>query len=201
MRKAALMVWISLLVQGQYCMMDLLLFLLLLLCCTLCMFCSLLPVSHGAQGYYARKLLNDLMENYSNALRPVEDTDAALNVSLQITLSQIKDMVNNQSVNQSSYPSIYLRYLSIHPYVHPSIHPSTPTEDYFDHMWLHSALFLCFFVCRMRGTKFWPHTCGSGRSGMTTTWSGKKKTMMTWRWLTSPVTWFGSQTLSFTTSQ
>lgn len=123
MRKAALMVWISLLVQGQYCMMDLLLFLLLLLCCTLCMFCSLLPVSHGAQGYYARKLLNDLMENYSNALRPVEDTDAALNVSLQITLSQIKDMVNNQSVNQSSYPSIYLRYLSIHLSIHMSIHP------------------------------------------------------------------------------
>ncbi|XP_008315139.1 neuronal acetylcholine receptor subunit alpha-9-I isoform X2 [Cynoglossus semilaevis] len=70
MRKAALMVWISLLVQ----------------------------VSHGAQGYYARKLLNDLMENYSNALRPVEDTDAALNVSLQITLSQIKDMDERNQV-------------------------------------------------------------------------------------------------------
>ncbi|KAF7655949.1 hypothetical protein LDENG_00048090 [Lucifuga dentata] len=64
MRKAALMVWISLLVQ----------------------------VSHGAQGHYARKLLNDLMENYSSALRPVEDTDKTLNVTLQITLSQIKDM-------------------------------------------------------------------------------------------------------------
>lgn len=51
-------------------------------------------VSHGAQGHYARKLLNDLMKNYSNALRPVEDTDEALNVSLQITLSQIKDMVS-----------------------------------------------------------------------------------------------------------
>lgn len=51
-------------------------------------------VSHGAQGHYARKLLNDLMEDYSNALRPVEDTDEALNVSLQITLSQIKDMVS-----------------------------------------------------------------------------------------------------------
>lgn len=33
------------------------------------------------------------MEDYSNSLRPVEDTDKALNVSLQITLSQIKDMV------------------------------------------------------------------------------------------------------------
>lgn len=49
---------------------------------------------HGAHGHYAQKLLNDLMENYSNALRPVEDTDSALNVTLQITLSQIKDMVS-----------------------------------------------------------------------------------------------------------
>lgn len=56
---------------------------------------STLPiVSHSAQGHYAHKLLNDLMEDYSNALRPVEDTDEALNVSLQITLSQIKDMVS-----------------------------------------------------------------------------------------------------------
>ncbi|KAI4832950.1 hypothetical protein KUCAC02_015884 [Chaenocephalus aceratus] len=70
MRKTALMLWISLLVQ----------------------------VSHGAQGQYARKLLTDLMEDYSNALRPVEDTDAALNVSLQITLSQIKDMDERNQV-------------------------------------------------------------------------------------------------------
>ncbi|XP_035035884.2 neuronal acetylcholine receptor subunit alpha-9-I [Hippoglossus stenolepis] len=70
MRKAALMVWISLLVQ----------------------------VSQGAQGHYARKLLNDLMEDYTNALRPVEDTDEALNVSLQITLSQIKDMDEKNQV-------------------------------------------------------------------------------------------------------
>ncbi|XP_019121740.1 neuronal acetylcholine receptor subunit alpha-9-I [Larimichthys crocea] len=70
MRKASLMIWISLLVQ----------------------------VSHGAQGQYARKLLNDLMEGYSNALRPVEDTDKALNVSLQITLSQIKDMDERNQV-------------------------------------------------------------------------------------------------------
>ncbi|XP_028264724.1 neuronal acetylcholine receptor subunit alpha-9-I [Parambassis ranga] len=70
MRKASLMVWISFLVQ----------------------------VSHCAQGHYARKLLNDLMEGYSNALRPVEDTDKALNVSLQITLSQIKDMDERNQV-------------------------------------------------------------------------------------------------------
>uniref|UniRef100_A0A665WHJ2 Neuronal acetylcholine receptor subunit alpha-9-I-like n=1 Tax=Echeneis naucrates TaxID=173247 RepID=A0A665WHJ2_ECHNA len=60
---------------------------------------ALVPsVSHGAQGHYARKLLNDLMEDYSNALRPVEDTDKALNVSLQITLSQIKDMDERNQV-------------------------------------------------------------------------------------------------------
>ncbi|XP_062334615.1 neuronal acetylcholine receptor subunit alpha-9-I [Osmerus eperlanus] len=58
----------------------------------------LLHVSHGAQGRYALKLLNDLMENYSNALRPVEDTDKTLNVTLQITLSQIKDMDERNQV-------------------------------------------------------------------------------------------------------
>lgn len=66
-------------------------------------------VSHGAQGHYARKLLNDLMEDYSNALRPVEDTDSALNVSLQITLSQIKDMVspNNTTTRQQQKSELY----------------------------------------------------------------------------------------------
>ncbi|XP_053112439.1 neuronal acetylcholine receptor subunit alpha-9 [Hemicordylus capensis] len=50
---------------------------------------------HGAdaaQGKYAQMLFNELFEDYSNALRPVEDTDTVLNVTLQITLSQIKDM-------------------------------------------------------------------------------------------------------------
>ncbi|XP_061771992.1 neuronal acetylcholine receptor subunit alpha-9-I [Nerophis ophidion] len=70
MRKAALMVWICLQVQA----------------------CA------GAGGQHARQLLSDLMEDYSNALRPVEDTDAALNVSLQITLSQIKDMDERNQV-------------------------------------------------------------------------------------------------------
>lgn len=50
-----------------------------------------------AQGRYAHKLLNDLMDNYSNALRPIEDTDRALNVTLKITLSQIKDMVDTHT--------------------------------------------------------------------------------------------------------
>ncbi|KAM9820019.1 neuronal acetylcholine receptor subunit alpha-9-I [Syngnathus typhle] len=70
MKQTALIVWISLLVQ----------------------------VCQGAGGHYARKLLNDLMEDYSNALRPVGDTDKALNVSLQITLSQIKDMDERNQV-------------------------------------------------------------------------------------------------------
>lgn len=48
-----------------------------------------------ADGKYAHKLFNDIFEDYSNALRPVEDTDKVLNVTLQITLSQIKDMVSN----------------------------------------------------------------------------------------------------------
>ncbi|XP_066556195.1 neuronal acetylcholine receptor subunit alpha-10-like [Amia ocellicauda] len=46
----------------------------------------------GAHGKYAHKLLNDLFANYTSALRPVEDTDKAMNVTLQITLSQIIDM-------------------------------------------------------------------------------------------------------------
>ncbi|XP_056456674.1 neuronal acetylcholine receptor subunit alpha-9-II [Gadus chalcogrammus] len=58
----------------------------------------LLEVADSAQGRYAQKLLGDLMEDYSNALRPVEDTDKALNVTLQITLSQIKDMDERNQV-------------------------------------------------------------------------------------------------------
>uniref|UniRef100_A0A6Q2YVS6 Cholinergic receptor, nicotinic, alpha 9 n=2 Tax=Esox lucius TaxID=8010 RepID=A0A6Q2YVS6_ESOLU len=38
------------------------------------------------------------MESYSSALRPVEDTDKTLNVTLQITLSQIKDMDERNQV-------------------------------------------------------------------------------------------------------
>uniref|UniRef100_A0A671LUX6 Neuronal acetylcholine receptor subunit alpha-9-like n=1 Tax=Sinocyclocheilus anshuiensis TaxID=1608454 RepID=A0A671LUX6_9TELE len=59
---------------------------------------SLFHIVFSAQGRFAQKLLNDLMENYSNALRPVEDTDKALNVTLQITLSQIKDMDERNQV-------------------------------------------------------------------------------------------------------
>ncbi|XP_042314047.1 neuronal acetylcholine receptor subunit alpha-10 [Sceloporus undulatus] len=54
--------------------------------------CLQVPGCSGAQGRFAYKLLNDLFANYSNALRPAEDTDRALNVTLQVTLSQIIDM-------------------------------------------------------------------------------------------------------------
>ncbi|XP_030649670.1 neuronal acetylcholine receptor subunit alpha-10 [Chanos chanos] len=53
---------------------------------------TLTPVCLGAQGRYAHKLLKDLFVNYSNALRPVDDTDNIINVTLQVTLSQIIDM-------------------------------------------------------------------------------------------------------------
>nr|XP_056714784.1 neuronal acetylcholine receptor subunit alpha-10 [Euleptes europaea] len=53
---------------------------------------SWVPDCSGAQGKFAYKLLKDLFANYSSALRPVEDTDRALNVTLQVTLSQIIDM-------------------------------------------------------------------------------------------------------------
>lgn len=52
----------------------------------------------SAKGKYAQMLFNELFEDYSNALRPVEDTDKVLNVTLQITLSQIKDMVSKNTV-------------------------------------------------------------------------------------------------------
>ncbi|XP_044077137.1 neuronal acetylcholine receptor subunit alpha-9-like isoform X2 [Siniperca chuatsi] len=51
-----------------------------------------LPVYLAAHGRYAQKLMSDLFSNYTNALRPVADTDHIINVTLQITLSQIIDM-------------------------------------------------------------------------------------------------------------
>uniref|UniRef100_A0A672YMW8 Cholinergic receptor nicotinic alpha 9 subunit n=1 Tax=Sphaeramia orbicularis TaxID=375764 RepID=A0A672YMW8_9TELE len=64
----------------------------------ICLALLLPEVVHSAEGHYAQKLLNDLMDNYSSALRPVDDTDSALNVTLQITLSQIKDMDERNQV-------------------------------------------------------------------------------------------------------
>ena len=66
-------------------------------------------VASSAKGWYAQKLMSDLMENYSNALRPVEDTDKPLNVTLQITLSQIKDMVS-----QCNPACSWLRFLFLY---------------------------------------------------------------------------------------
>ncbi|XP_051959968.1 neuronal acetylcholine receptor subunit alpha-9-like [Xyrauchen texanus] len=59
---------------------------------------DLIPVCLCAQGKYAFKLLNDLFKNYTNALRPVEDTDNIINVTLQITLSQIIDMTQHNQI-------------------------------------------------------------------------------------------------------
>nr|XP_019943607.1 PREDICTED: neuronal acetylcholine receptor subunit alpha-9-like [Paralichthys olivaceus] len=53
---------------------------------------SVLPTCWCANGKYAQKLLKDLFTNYTSALRPVEDTNNILNVTLQVTLSQIIDM-------------------------------------------------------------------------------------------------------------
>lgn len=51
------------------------------------------PECLGAEGRLAYKLFRDLFANYTSALRPVADTDQALNVTLEVTLSQIIDMV------------------------------------------------------------------------------------------------------------
>ncbi|KAM9539002.1 LOW QUALITY PROTEIN: neuronal acetylcholine receptor subunit alpha-10-like [Salvelinus alpinus] len=69
---------------------------------------SFLPVSLGAHGRYAQKLLTDLFANYTNALRPVEDTDHIINVTLQITLSQIIDMdERNQILTTYLYRQVW----------------------------------------------------------------------------------------------
>ncbi|XP_062492584.1 neuronal acetylcholine receptor subunit alpha-10 isoform X1 [Pezoporus occidentalis] len=60
--------------------------------------CLLAPGGRGAPGRVAQKLLHDLFANYSSALRPVEDTERALNVTLQVTLSQIIDMDERNQV-------------------------------------------------------------------------------------------------------
>uniref|UniRef100_A0A4X2M6A8 Cholinergic receptor nicotinic alpha 10 subunit n=1 Tax=Vombatus ursinus TaxID=29139 RepID=A0A4X2M6A8_VOMUR len=58
----------------------------------------LLLGSRAAEGKLAQKLLHDLFTNYTSALRPVEDTDQALNVTLDVTLSQIIDMDERNQV-------------------------------------------------------------------------------------------------------
>ncbi|NXD87634.1 ACH10 protein, partial [Halcyon senegalensis] len=67
----------------------------------------------GAQGRFAYKLLHDLFTNYSSALRPTEDTDRALNVTLQVTLSQIIDMDERNQV-LTSYLWVRQAWLDAH---------------------------------------------------------------------------------------
>ncbi|NXG03219.1 ACH10 protein, partial [Sakesphorus luctuosus] len=73
----------------------------------------LAPGCRGAQGRFAYKLLHDLFANYSSALRPVEDTDRALNVTLQVTLSQIIDMDERNQV-LTSYLWVRQAWLDAH---------------------------------------------------------------------------------------
>uniref|UniRef100_A0A6I8P0M6 Cholinergic receptor nicotinic alpha 10 subunit n=1 Tax=Ornithorhynchus anatinus TaxID=9258 RepID=A0A6I8P0M6_ORNAN len=58
----------------------------------------LLPGCLGAEGRLAHQLLRDLFANYTSALRPVADTDHTLNVTLEVTLSQIIDMDERNQV-------------------------------------------------------------------------------------------------------
>ncbi|KAK0134652.1 Neuronal acetylcholine receptor subunit alpha-10 [Merluccius polli] len=70
----------------------------------------------GAHGRYAQKLLSDLFSNYTSALRPVEDTDHIINVTLQITLSQIIDMDERNQIlttylwNRQMWTDAYLSW-------------------------------------------------------------------------------------------
>ncbi|NWS47539.1 ACH10 protein, partial [Probosciger aterrimus] len=75
--------------------------------------CLLAPGGRGAPGRVAQKLLHDLFANYSSALRPVEDTDRALNVTLQVTLSQIIDMDERNQV-LTSYLWVRQAWLDAH---------------------------------------------------------------------------------------
>ncbi|NWT81728.1 ACH10 protein, partial [Lanius ludovicianus] len=71
------------------------------------------PGCRGAQGRFAYKLLHDLFANYSSALRPVEDTDRALNVTLQVSLAQIIDMDERNQV-LTSYLWVRQTWLDAH---------------------------------------------------------------------------------------
>ncbi|NXC48598.1 ACH10 protein, partial [Penelope pileata] len=73
----------------------------------------LAPGCRGAQGRLARALLRDLFANYSSALRPAEDTERALNVTLQVTLSQIIDMDERNQV-LTSYLWVRQAWLDAH---------------------------------------------------------------------------------------
>ncbi|XP_053790193.1 neuronal acetylcholine receptor subunit alpha-10 isoform X1 [Vidua chalybeata] len=84
------------------------------LCLALCL-AGVLPAPgcRGAPGRFAYKLLHDLFANYSSALRPVEDTDRALNVTLKVTLAQIIDMDERNQV-LTSYLWVRQTWLDAH---------------------------------------------------------------------------------------
>ncbi|KAM7031702.1 neuronal acetylcholine receptor subunit alpha-10 [Passerculus sandwichensis] len=84
------------------------------LCLALCL-AALLPAPgcRAAPGRFAYKLLHDLFANYSSALRPVEDTDRALNVTLKVTLAQIIDMDERNQV-LTSYLWVRQTWLDAH---------------------------------------------------------------------------------------
>ncbi|XP_036241695.1 neuronal acetylcholine receptor subunit alpha-10 isoform X1 [Molothrus ater] len=84
------------------------------LCLALCL-AGLLPAPgcRAAPGRFAYKLLHDLFANYSSALRPVEDTDRALNVTLKVTLAQIIDMDERNQV-LTSYLWVRQTWLDAH---------------------------------------------------------------------------------------
>ncbi|NXP93391.1 ACH10 protein, partial [Passerina amoena] len=71
------------------------------------------PGCRAAPGRFAYKLLHDLFANYSSALRPVEDTDRALNVTLKVTLAQIIDMDERNQV-LTSYLWVRQTWLDAH---------------------------------------------------------------------------------------
>ncbi|KAM6448045.1 neuronal acetylcholine receptor subunit alpha-10 [Liasis olivaceus] len=80
-----------------------------------------MPGCSGAPGKVAYKLLHQLFANYSSALRPAEDTDRALNVTLQVTLSQIIDMDER---NQILTAYLWIRQVWVDAYL------SWDKEDY-----------------------------------------------------------------------
>ncbi|XP_064267317.1 neuronal acetylcholine receptor subunit alpha-10 isoform X1 [Passer domesticus] len=84
------------------------------LCLALCL-AGVLPAPgcRGAPGRFAYKLLHELFANYSSALRPVEDTDRALNVTLKVTLAQIIDMDERNQV-LTSYLWVRQTWLDAH---------------------------------------------------------------------------------------
>ncbi|XP_061627176.1 uncharacterized protein chrna9a [Phyllopteryx taeniolatus] len=77
----------------------------------------LVQVSQGARGRYARKLLRDLMEDYSDALRPVVDTDASVCQS------------------RGTVPDVHVMFQSLWQLWANLIHPrDLATEELFNHL-------------------------------------------------------------------